>query len=77
MLARDLSKLYPGATFVVDVKSTGLFESDPVLKAQGVKADYWKTGHQLHQAPRQRFEGAGGFRKIRPFLLQCAGWPRL
>ena len=33
MLARDLSKLYPGATFVVDVKSTGLFASDPVLKA--------------------------------------------
>ncbi|HTV70136.1 MAG TPA: phosphomannomutase/phosphoglucomutase, partial [Rhizobiaceae bacterium] len=45
MLARDLSKLYPGATFVVDVKSTGLFLTDPVLQANGVKADYWKTGH--------------------------------
>src|SRR6516165_2003548 len=45
MLARDLSKLHKDATFVVDVKSTGLFASDPVLKAQGVKADYWKTGH--------------------------------
>ena len=31
MLARDLSALHPGATFVVDVKSTGLFATDPVL----------------------------------------------
>ena len=31
MLARDLSKLYPDATFVVDVKSTGLFATDPEL----------------------------------------------
>ena len=36
MLARDLSKLHPGATFVVDVKSTGLFATDPELIAQGV-----------------------------------------
>src|ERR1700694_5671025 len=45
MLARDLSALHPGATFVVDVKSTGLFATDPVLIGNGVKADYWKTGH--------------------------------
>ena len=31
MLARDISALHPGATFVVDVKSTGLFMTDPVL----------------------------------------------
>ena len=34
MLARDLSTLHPGATFVVDVKSTGLFATDPVLAGQ-------------------------------------------
>src|SRR3989304_9344805 len=45
MLARDMSSLHKGATFVVDVKSTGLFLTDPVLKANGVNADYWKTGH--------------------------------
>ena len=38
MLARDLSKLHPGATFVVDVKSTGLFATDPELQAANVKA---------------------------------------
>ena len=45
MMARDLIKLYPGSTFVTDVKSTGLFASDPELLAGGAKADYWKTGH--------------------------------
>ena len=29
----------------VDVKSTGLFETDPVLKKNGAVTDYWKTGH--------------------------------
>src|SRR5690606_11090050 len=29
MLARDLSKIHKGATFVADVKSTGLFMTDP------------------------------------------------
>ena len=45
MLARDISALYPGCTFVVDVKSTGLYQTDEVLKANGAKTDYWKTGH--------------------------------
>ncbi len=37
MLARDLSKLHPDATFVVDVKSTGLFATDPVLRRKASK----------------------------------------
>src|SRR6201999_3346696 len=37
MLARDMSSLHPNATFVVDVKSTGLYATDPVLKKNGVK----------------------------------------
>src|SRR5262249_4029113 len=45
MLARDLSAQYRNAVFVADVKSTGLFTTDPVLKANGAKALYWKTGH--------------------------------
>ena len=35
MLARDMSAAHPGAQFVVDVKSTGLFVTDPVLIEQG------------------------------------------
>ena len=44
MLARHLSSLHPGAQFVVDVKSTGLLITDPVLQKQGAKTTYWKTG---------------------------------
>src|SRR5437588_6871178 len=44
MLARDISAQQRGATFVADVKSTGLFRTDPVLQANGAKTDWWKTG---------------------------------
>jgi phosphomannomutase/phosphoglucomutase len=42
---RELGQKPKGARFVVDVKSTGLFLTDPVLAQNGAKADYWKTGH--------------------------------
>ena len=63
MLARDLSKLVPNATFVVDVKSTGLFASDPVLKANGVHADYWKTGHSYIKRRVNQLGAVAGFEK--------------
>jgi len=63
ILARDLARLYPGATFVADVKSTGLFASDPELQKYGAKADYWKTGHS-HMKRRVHALGAlAGFEK--------------
>lgn len=69
ILARDLAKLYPGATFVADVKSTGLFESDPVLQEAGAKADYWKTGHS-HMKRRVKELGAlAGFEKSGHYFL--------
>jgi phosphomannomutase/phosphoglucomutase len=69
MLARDMSALYPNSTFVVDVKSTGLFATDPVLRKNGVKADYWKTGHSYMK--RRTFEtGAlAGFEKSGHFFF--------
>ncbi len=69
IMARDLSKLYPGSTFVADVKSTGLFASDPALQAQGVIADYWKTGHS-HMKRRVKEIGAlAGFEKSGHYFL--------
>ena len=50
MLARDLSTLHKDATFIVDVKSTGLYATDEILKANGATTVYWKTWPQLHQA---------------------------
>ena len=69
IMARDLSGIYPGSTFVADVKSTGLFASDPVLQANGVKADYWKTGHS-HMKRRVKEIGAlAGFEKSGHYFL--------
>ncbi|MFQ5566714.1 MAG: phosphomannomutase/phosphoglucomutase [Paracoccaceae bacterium] len=69
ILARDLIRLHPGATFVADVKSTGLFASDPVLVEGGAKIDYWKTGHS-HMKRRVRELGAlAGFEKSAHFIF--------
>ena len=63
MLARDLIRLYPGATFVADVKSTGLFATDPVLIEGAARIDYWQTGHS-HMKRRVKALGAlAGFEK--------------
>ena len=69
IMARDLSKIYPNSTFVADVKSTGLFASDPDLIALGAKADYWKTGHS-HMKRRVKELGAlAGFEKSGHYFL--------
>jgi phosphomannomutase / phosphoglucomutase len=69
MLARDLSKLHRDSTFVVDVKSTGLFATDPVLLANGVKADYWKTGHSYIKRRVTELNALAGFEKSGHFFF--------
>ncbi len=69
IMARDWARIYPGSTFVADVKSTGLFASDPELQAHDIKADYWKTGHS-HMKRRVRDIGAlAGFEKSGHYFL--------
>jgi phosphomannomutase/phosphoglucomutase len=63
MLARDMSALHPNSTFVVDVKSTGLYVTDPVLQKNGVKADYWKTGHSYMKRRTHEMKALAGFEK--------------
>jgi phosphomannomutase/phosphoglucomutase len=63
MLARDMSALHPNSTFVVDVKSTGLYVTDPVLQKNGVKADYWKTGHSYMKRRTHEVKALAGFEK--------------
>ena len=77
LLARDLSAQHKNAQFVVDVKSTGLYLTDPVLKERGVKTDYWKTGHSYIKRRTAELKRAGRLREVRPFLLQSADRPRL
>src|SRR6186713_555753 len=69
MLARDMSSLHPGATFVVDVKSTGLFITDPVLIQNKVKADYWKTGHSYMKRRTHEMGALAGFEKSGHFFF--------
>lgn len=69
MLARDLSTLQPGAQFVVDVKSTGLFATDPVLIANGAKTDYWKTGHSYLKRRVNELKAVAGFEKSGHFFF--------
>src|SRR5450631_500420 len=71
MLARDLSKLYPGSSFVVDVKSTGLFATDPELLKHGVKADYWKTGHSYIKRWVTDLKALAGFEKSGHFFFNA------
>jgi phosphomannomutase/phosphoglucomutase len=69
LLARDMSGLHPGATFVVDVKSTGLFVTDPVLRQNGVTADYWKTGHSYMKRRTHEIGALAGFEKSGHFFF--------
>ncbi|MBV9694851.1 MAG: phosphomannomutase/phosphoglucomutase, partial [Alphaproteobacteria bacterium] len=63
LLARDLSAQQAGAKFVVDVKSTGIFMIDPVLKKNGATVDYWKTGHSYIKARTTELGALAGFEK--------------
>lgn len=69
MLARDISALHPGAKFVADVKSTGLFMTDPVLKAHGATTTYWKTGHSYMKRYSHETKALVGFEKSGHFFF--------
>ena len=69
MLARDISAQYPGSQFVVDVKSTALFDTDAVLKAQGARTDYWKTGHSHIKRRVKELSAIAGFEKSGHFFF--------
>jgi phosphomannomutase / phosphoglucomutase len=69
MLARDIAARNPGAIFVADVKSTGLFLTDPVLKEHGAKTLYWKTGHSYIKRYSHEMGALVGFEKSGHFFF--------
>ncbi|MEO9611660.1 MAG: phosphomannomutase/phosphoglucomutase [Nitratireductor sp.] len=69
MLARDISGEHAGSRFVVDVKSTGLFLTDPVLKGNGARTDYWKTGHSHIKRRVKELDAIAGFEKSGHFFF--------
>lgn len=63
LLARDIARKTPDARFVVDIKSTGLFATDPVLRAHGASVEYWKTGHSHMKKRVHELRADAGFEK--------------
>src|SRR5262249_40631091 len=71
MIARDLSSRQKGAKFVVDVKSTGLFLTDPVLIANKTETDYWKTGHSYIKRRANELGAVAGFEKSGHYFFRA------
>jgi phosphomannomutase/phosphoglucomutase len=69
MIARDISTLHKDALFVADVKSTGLFMTDPVLTKNGAKTVYWKTGHSYMKRRTNELGALAGFEKSGHFFF--------
>jgi phosphomannomutase/phosphoglucomutase len=71
MLARHLSGRMKKARFVVDVKSTGLFHSDPVLQSRNAMVEYWKTGHSYIKRRSHETGALAGFEKSGHFFFNA------
>jgi phosphomannomutase/phosphoglucomutase len=56
---------------VVDVKSTGLFATDPVLAAHDVRTIYWKTGHSYIKRKTAEIGALAGFEKSGHFFFNA------
>lgn len=69
LLARDISDVQDNKQFVVDVKSTGLFLTDPVLQEQGASTDYFKTGHSYIKRRVHDLGAIAGFEKSGHFFF--------
>jgi phosphomannomutase/phosphoglucomutase len=71
LLARDLAKVHKNPTFVVDVKSTGIYQTDKELKELGVTTDYWKTGHSYIKRRVNELNALAGFEKSGHFFFNA------
>ncbi len=69
LIARNLSKKHKDSKFVVDVKSTGLFTNDIVLKDNRCKTIYWKTGHSHIKRKVNIEKAVAGFEKSGHFFF--------
>ena len=69
MLARNIAEDYANSTFVVDVKSTGLYFHDEFLKSQNCKIEMWKTGHSHMKRRVRELNAICGFEKSGHFFI--------
>jgi phosphomannomutase/phosphoglucomutase len=71
LLARWLCPKHPGRPVVIDVKSTGLYHDDPVLKQSGTPVVLWKTGHSYIKAKVAEINALAGFEKSGHWFLNA------
>ena len=69
MLARNIAGDYANSTFVVDVKSTGLYFHDEFLKSQNCNIEMWKTGHSHMKRRVRELNAICGFEKSGHFFI--------
>ena len=69
LIARDISNIHKNSKFVVDVKSTGLFMNDEVLKKNNCETIYWKTGHSYIKRKVNEEKAIAGFEKSGHFFF--------
>ena len=69
LISRNLSLQHKNSKFIVDVKSTGLFKTDNVLKKNSCKTIYWKTGHSYIKRKVNQEKALAGFEKSGHFFF--------
>ena len=69
LIARDISNSHKNSKFVVDVKSTGLFMKDEILKKNNCETIYWKTGHSYIKRKVNEENAIAGFEKSGHFFF--------
>ncbi len=69
LIARNLSKDYKNSKFIVDVKSTGLYSNDKILKKNECETIYWKTGHSHIKRKVNAERALAGFEKSGHFFF--------
>ena len=69
LIARNLAPKHKNKEFVVDVKSTGLFENDKILLKNNCKTTYWKTGHSHIKRKVNEMKALAGFEKSGHFFF--------
>ena len=69
LIARNLSFKHKGSKFIVDVKSTGLYEKDKVLLENKCKTIYWKTVHSHIKRKVHVEKALAGFEKSGHFFF--------
>ena len=69
LIARNLSKSHKNSKFIVDVKSTGLYKNDSILKKNQCETIYWKTGHSHIKRKVHEEKALAGFEKSGHFFF--------